>query len=180
MSEITVDAQGRPVAPRNGDEAETLVGFLEWLRATIEWKTAGLSDEQLRVPLAPSAMTLGGMLKHLAFVEDHWFGHTIARADRMEPFGTADWEADEDFEWNSAAADSGSDLRTLWGEAVARSRKLTARLLDLQPAALDAQHGEGNHRASLRWILTHMIEEYARHAGHVDLLRENLDGLTGD
>lgn len=180
MSDIMIDEQGRPEPPASAGEAGTLLGFLEWLRGTIAWKTDGLTDAQLRHSLPPTSMTLGGMLKHLAFVEDYWFNHTIGRGEPIEPFNSADWDADEDFDWNSAAHDGGDELRALWRTAMDRSRTLVNGLIEYQPGAMEAVHGPEGHRYSLRWILTHMVEEYARHAGHADLLRESIDGLTGE
>lgn len=95
---------------------------------------------------------------------------------------SVDWDADPDWDWHSAADDSAEDLRTLWREPVERSRAVAERLLADGPAALDAVHPAwgGRGHVSLRWILTHMIEEYARHNGHADLLREQVDGQTGE
>lgn len=175
-----IDEQGRPEPPMAADETGTLLGFLEFQRATFAWKCADLTDEQLRASTAASPMTLGGMLKHLAFVEDYWFNHTIGRGEPIEPFNSADWDADEDFDWNSAAHDGGDELRALWRTAMDRSRTLVNGLIEYQPGAMEAVHGPEGRRYSLRWILTHMVEEYARHAGHADLLRESIDGLTGE
>lgn len=178
-----IDEVGRPEPPGVAGEAETLLGFLEFLRATFEWKTSGLTDEQLRVSLPPSTMTLGGMLGHLAFVEDYWFSLNVGRVAPVEPFGSADWDADPDFDWHLAADTSGADLRALWEQCVERSRLLVAEALgDEGAAALDREvtrYGSDDV-VTLRWILVHMVEEYARHCGHADLIREAIDGLTGE
>jgi len=201
MSEIEVDEQGRPRPPREGDEASTLVGFLEHHRATFAWRCSGLDDDQLRTALPPTAMTLGGMLKHLAYVEDYWFTQVVAGLPAPAPWADADWDADPDWEWHSAAADSGDELRTLWAERVERSRDVVTGLLGVvgddgggdngsgsgagggarRTAALAVVHPGvgGRPGVSLRWVLVHLVEEYARHNGHADLLRESLDGRTG-
>ena len=130
----------------------------------------------------PSEMTLGGLLKHLAFVEFFWFEVTAHGTPASEPWVSVDWDADPDWDWHSAAEDSAEDLRALWRESVERSRAVVERLLEAGPAALDATHPAwgGREQVSLRWILTHMIEEYARHNGHADPLREQIDGQVGE
>src|SRR3984957_13606333 len=121
MGEVTADEHGRPWPPFDGDEVATLLGFLDYQRATLEWKCRGLSDEQLRAVLPPSPMTLGGLLKHLACVEDSWFTDVVAGEPLPEPWASVDFEADPDWTWHSAAADSGVALRALWAEGVNRS-----------------------------------------------------------
>lgn len=169
------------------DETATLRAYLGYHRDTLRWKTAGLTAAQLRTPLPPSTMTLGGLLKHLAYVESQWFAVVLDGGDARPPFDTVDWAADPDWEWHSAAADDPADLRALFDDAVAASDRALDRLLGGAPspaAGLDVlsvredRHGGG--RFSLRWVLVHLIEEYARHNGHADLLREALDGATGE
>jgi uncharacterized damage-inducible protein DinB len=177
------DEYGRPEPPYEGGEVATLLGFLDYQRATLEWKCRGLSDEQLRVTLGPSAMTLGGLLKHLACVEDSWFTETVAGEPLPEPWASVDFEADPDWLWHTAASDSGEYLRTLWAERVSWSRAVVqAQLSRGEVAALSEPHAAWGHEdpVSLRWILVHMIEEYARHNGHADLMRESIDGQMGD
>lgn len=176
-----VDEQGRPEPPTAAGEVETLVGFLDYLRATLEWKCAGLDAAGLAATTSSSTMTLGGMLKHLAYVEDHWFSRTLHGREPEVPWDTVDWAADYDWDWNSAADDTPDQLRSLWRDAVQRSRSLATKALD--DGGLDQlaqrSRSDGN-TPSLRWILVHMIEEYARHCGHADLLRESIDGQTGE
>lgn len=168
--------------PHQADEITTLRSFLDYYRGTIRVKTDGLDHEQLGVALAPSDMTLGGLLKHLAFVETWWFVEVLDGHEPTEPFGSADWEADEDWDWHSAASDSPDDLRGLFNTSVARSDQV----LDgaLARGGLDLLSVGKSHRTkepfALRWILVHMIEEYARHAGHADLIRQSIDGQVGD
>jgi uncharacterized damage-inducible protein DinB len=183
MSEEWIDQHGRPMPPQESGEAATLTGFLDYQRATLEWKCRGLSDDQIRVALPPTSMTLGGMLKHLALVEDLWFTEVAGHEPLPEPWASADTDADPDWEWHSAAGDSGDDLRALWADRVSRSRAVVqAQLSQGEAAALSVIHPAwgGQGRVSLRWVLTHMIEEYARHNGHADLIRESIDGETGE
>lgn len=179
MTEL--DGQGRPEPPLAGDEAATLLGFLDYQRATLAWKCSGLDAAGLRATVAPSLMTLGGLLKHLAYVEEDWFSRWLHGRDRQHPWNTVDWKADPDWEWHSATQDSPEQLRNLWQETVSRSRSLTAEAMaDGGLDRLAARTWPDGRAPSLRWIVVHMIEEYARHNGHADLLRESVDGLTGE
>ena len=176
-----IDDHGRPQPPEAAGEAETLQGFLDYQRSTFAWKTAGLDAAGLNTTVAASSMTLGGMMKHLALVEDYWFSQWLHDRDTVPPFDTADWDADPDWEWHSATADTPEQLRTLWQDSVSRSRDRVAEALThggLDQLAL-RKDNDGNS-PSLRWILCHMIEEYARHNGHADLIREAVDGETGE
>lgn len=179
-----IDEHGRPEPPFHGSETATLLGFLDFQRTTLAWRTDGLDDAALarRLDGHPSEMTLGGLLKHLAFVEFFWFEVTAHGTPASEPWVSVDWDADPDWDWHSAAEDSAENLRALWRESVERSRAVVERLLEAGPAALDATHPAwgGREQVSLRWILTHMIEEYARHNGHADPLREQIDGQVGE
>ncbi|MGC5166645.1 DinB family protein [Luteimicrobium sp. DT211] len=168
--------------PLQAGEAETLLGFLAYHRDTLRWKTSGLDAVDLRRPLAPSSMTLGGLLKHLAYVEDNWWRVVWLGSEPSEPWAAVDWSQDRDWEWHSAAADSPEELRAGFDAAVARSDAIVAAALasgglDATSAGADRHTGE---RFTLRWIVVHLVEEYARHNGHADLLRENVDGLVGE
>lgn len=176
-----VDEHGRPEPPPAGDEAATLLGFLDYQRATFAWKCAGLDAAGLRATVGGSSMTLGGMLKHLAYVEESWFSRSLHGSDRQPPWNAVDWAADPDWEWHSAAADTPEQLVALWERAVARSRHLVAEArADGGLDRLARQAWSDGRAPSLRWILVHMIEEYARHNGHADLIRESVDGSTGE
>jgi uncharacterized damage-inducible protein DinB len=172
-----LDEHGRPEPPLAADEVATLVGYLEWQRATFAWKTDGADVDALRAKVGASEMTLGGLLKHLAYVEDHWCSIALHGNPPAPPWDTVDWSADHDWDWHSAASDPPEELRALWRSTVERSRQqvdtaLAAGGVDqLVPQVL----GDGR-QPSLRWILVHLIEEYARHNGHADLLREAADG----
>ena len=176
-----LDEHGRPEPPLAADETATLLGFLDYQRATLAWKAGSVNPAGLRATVGASSMTLGGMLKHLAYVEDDWFGRWLHGRDRDPPWDTVDWAADPDWEWHSAAEDSPEQLFTLWRAAVVRSRSRVAEALADGGLERPARRSWPARRASsLRWILVHMIEEYARHNGHADLLRESVDGLTGE
>jgi uncharacterized damage-inducible protein DinB len=176
-----IDDQGRPEPPVEGDEVATLLGFLDFQRATLEWKTRGLDAAGLRATVGASSMTLGGLLKHMALVEDGWFSRFLFDRDRQPPFDAVDWAADPDWEWRTAADDTPEELRAMWKGAVERSHALVADALAVGGLDQSARRAwpDGRH-PSLRWIVVHMIEEYARHNGHADLIRESVDGETGE
>ncbi|MGZ0151532.1 DinB family protein [Kribbella sp. WER1] len=169
---------GPPVA---GSEADTLIGALERNRRTFAWKCGGLDSAGLNKAYPPSTVTLGGLLKHLALVEDEYFTHRLLGQEYGAPWDAVDWDADPDWEWRSAADDSPAELMSLWEASVERSRAAVAEVLahgDVdQPSAWKDRNGESH---SLRRILVDLIEEYARHTGHADLIRESIDGLTGE
>jgi uncharacterized damage-inducible protein DinB len=176
-----VDEHGRPEPPLAADETATLLGFLDYQRATLAWKCAGLDAAGLRATVGASSMTLGGLLKHMALVEDNWFSRSLHGQDRQPPWDTVDWKSDPDWEWHSAAEDSPEQLFALWQDAVARSQSLFGEALaggGLEQLAV--RTWPDGRAPNLRWILVHMIEEYARHNGHADLLRESVDGATGE
>jgi uncharacterized damage-inducible protein DinB len=180
MSSI-LDEHGRPEPPQAADETSTILGFLDYQRATLAWKCAGLDTAGLTATVAASSMTLGGLLKHLAYVEDNWFSRSLHGRDKAPPWDTVDWKADPDWDWHSAAEDTPAQLHALWQDAVARSRSLVMEALaDGGLDRLARRTWPSGDAPSLRWILLHMIEEYARHNGHADLLRESVDGLTGE
>jgi uncharacterized damage-inducible protein DinB len=172
-----IDDHGRPEPPLDASEIDTLVGFLEYQRATFAWKCDGLDAAGLAASTAASSMTLGGMMKHLSFVEDHWFSRFLHDKPRVEPWASVDWKADQDWDWHSAADDTPEQLRAMWDATVARSRSSVTDALTIGgPEQLAKKAWPDGSRPSLRWILCHMIEEYARHNGHADLLREAVDG----
>ena len=155
-----------------------LEGYLDAYRALAVRKTAGLNREQLATSLAPSTLTLGGSLKHLALVEDDWFYSDVAGNDLPEPWASVSEAVPVDWAWTSAANDSPEELLELFETACARSRAACAAVTSLDTMSVKTdRHGEP---WSLRWIYIHMIEEYARHVGHADLIRESIDGTTGD
>ena len=168
--------------PLRADEAATLRGYLDFHRDTLRLKTDGLSREQLGATHAPSPMTLGGMVKHLALVEDHWFGVILHGEEQAELWRDIDWDGDPDWEWRTGSTDDPAELRALFDDACATAdsrieRALANGGLDHESVG-ESRRGEGHF--SLRWIIVHMIEEYARHNGHADLIRESIDGETGE
>ena len=167
----------RPRAPYVGDERTLLTGFLDWHRATLRQKAGGLDAEQLGRTLPPSDLTLGGMVKHLAFVEDWWFG-AVLQGVQGEPWASVDWDADDDWDWHSAADDTPEQLWRLHDDAVRRSDEAVRASESLDRIA-ERRTERTDQQISLRWILVHMIEEYARHNGHADLIRQSIDGQVG-
>ena len=177
----------RPVTrvdpPLRAGEAETLLAFLDYHRDTLRMKVAGLDDEQLGRTLGPSTMTLGGLVRHLTLVEDSWFSVVLAGNDPAPPWDGVDWDADRDWEWHHAGDLGAAELMAAYDETVTRVDGCIAAALEKDgPAALSAKPArrEGAGHFSLRWMLLHMIEEYARHNGHADLLRESIDGEVGE
>jgi uncharacterized damage-inducible protein DinB len=165
----------------HGDELTLLSQFLDFHRATLVQKVADLSAEQLRSRAVPSSeITLAGMLKHLALVEDDWFQTSLFGRNDIEPWASAPFDDDRDGDWHSALEDPPEYLLGLYDDACARSRAAVAEAgSDLDRVSVEADRSTGGH-FSLRWILIHMVEETARHNGHVDLLREAIDGSTGE
>lgn len=167
--------------PLAGSEVEHLTGALDRLRTTFRWKAGGLDAVGLGARLGPSALTLGGLLKHLAACEDFIFTTKL----RGEPMGSPWSEMDQDgmanWHFRSAADDSPQTLYALWDGAVARSRATLAAAVS--DGGLDQQAHvtapDGRH-ASLRRLVFDLLEEYGRHTGHADLLRESVDGLVGE
>ena len=166
--------------PDFGPEASQLAAFLDFQRETVLLKCEGLTGEQLgRAPLAASDLTLGGLLNHLALVEDSWFRVDFLGEEPAPPWAGVDWEGDPDWEFRTAAETDPEELRERYRSACERSRAVvrSAGDLDRRSVAVSKRTGE---RFDLRWILLHMIEETARHAGHADLLREAIDGVVGE
>jgi hypothetical protein len=176
-----LNERGNPEPPIAGDEVETLLGSLERQRQTLLWKCAGLDAAGLKTTVGASAITLGGLLKHLATAENHKFVVMLLDSDPGPPWSTADWDDDPDWDWHSAVSDSPEELMSLWRGAVARSRAIVADALDRGgldfPAAYTTPDGES---PSLRRLIIDLIEEYARHVGHADLIRESIDGVVGE
>jgi uncharacterized damage-inducible protein DinB len=164
----------RLTGPMLGDEKATLVEFLRGNRLTLQLKCEGLDAEQLaRRAVAPSTLSLLGLLRHLAEVERTWFRRRLARQDVPRLYQT---EQDPDADFNGAAADPAlvEDAWARWREEVAFAEAFVAEHDDL---TITCQGRDGE--LSLREVLVHMVEEYARHNGHADLLRERVDGRVG-
>ena len=165
--------------PLAASEVEHLTGALDRLRATFRWKADGLDAAGLATRVGASALTLGSLLKHLAFVEDYTFTVKLRGAPLGDP-----WPAvDDPHEWafTSAADDSPAGLYSTWDAAVHRSRtRLAEALADGGLDQLVRIHDSDGRHASLRRLVCDLIEEYGRHTGHADLLRESVDGRTGE
>jgi len=151
-------------------EREVLESFLDDLRDTILWKQEGLTREQALRSLVPSGTSLLGIVKHLAFVERYWFQDRFAGRDVAFPWS----EQDPDADWRVEEWESPEGVADFYRSETAQSRAVQA-----DAPGPDALSSRGRP-VSLRWVLVHMIEETARHAGHADLLREAADGATGD
>jgi hypothetical protein len=167
--------------PFAGTEAEHLVGALDRLRTTFRWKADDLDPAGLRTRVGASSLTLGSLLKHLALVEDHTFGTKLSGQPLGAPWDAADWDSDQDWEFTSAANDTPEQLYTLWDRAVERSRaRLDAALADGGLDQLVHVSAPNGRHASLRRLVCDLIEEYGRHTGHADLIREAVDGRVGE
>ena len=169
---MTTDAPQRPEPPHIADEREQLTGFLDYQRGTVVWKSSGLTDEQARRSLVPSKLlTVAGLVRHLTLVEEWWFGNVIgAEPDRWDEA----IKADPDIDWKPGDTPVTELVADYQAQCEASRRHLAEHDLD---EVITAPNGK---RFTVRWVLTHMIEETARHAGHLDLLREMTDGLTGE
>ncbi|WP_067476023.1 DinB family protein [Nocardia amamiensis] len=155
-------------------ERETLTSVLEFHRETLARKCSGLTADQLRLrPVQPSRLSLLGLVRHLTDVELGWFTRILSGTDTPFMYWHADTPDGTDFDVDDA--DSDESLR-LWHSACARSRETADACESLDTFGVHRPTGD---RYSLRWILTHMIQEYARHNGHADLIRERIDGQTG-
>lgn len=163
-----VEGQGRPDPFPDQDRATMLLQYLERQRATFAWKTGGLDATQLRATHPPSVLTLGGMLKHLARFEDDMSHEWLAGQEQIAPWNAIDWATAHDWDWRSAKDDSPETLRAMWSDALDRSRMMFNKAIE--------QDGLSD---PILFVLLNLIEEYARHNGHADLIRESIDGLTG-
>jgi uncharacterized damage-inducible protein DinB len=162
------------------DERAMLHAYLDYHRATLVGKVQGLTQAQMTAQVIPSSsLTLAGLIKHLALVEDSWFTDRFAGLGEPEPWSEVDWDADPDWEFHTAVDDSPEELLALYDAACARSRAVFDAAPSLDDRSAATSRDSGDH-FSLRWILCHMIEETARHNGHADLLREAIDGHTGE
>lgn len=166
----------RRFPPLSASDREMLNGFLDYQRDTLEWKCSGLSADQLKeAASSPSPMTLLGLLRHMTVVEYHWFENVLL--DRRDHAGMYISGESPEADWSDLQSVSAEEVLRRWREACQASRENAASIASLDDAA--AREWD-NEPVTLRWITTHMIEEYARHNGHADLLRERIDGETGE
>jgi uncharacterized damage-inducible protein DinB len=175
MSETT------PSPAAASTEAETLLSILERNRRTFAWKTSELDETGLRATTAASSMTLGGLVKHVALVEADWLAVKLAGRDYGSPWDTVDFDADPDWDWRTGALDSPAETYALWRAAVQRSREIVAKVIEERGLDGAASFTWPDGRTpTVRMMLLDMIEEYARHTGHADILREAVDGRVGE
>jgi uncharacterized damage-inducible protein DinB len=156
------------------DERTMLVAWLEYQRATLDYKCDGLTDDQLRMrSVPPSAMSLLGLVRHMAEVELNWFRFWLAGEPPNPRYA-------DDEEWNVDGVDAAEGF-DYWRSECAHSREVLATFDSLDAVGANQPNDSNpNSGFSVRWVMVHMIEEYARHNGHADLLRELIDGATGD
>jgi uncharacterized damage-inducible protein DinB len=165
--EVSMTHEPREGVPRNGAEQETLIAMLDWLRMALYDKLDGVEEEAARRRLVPSETTLLGLVKHTAIVEATWFRYRFLGEE--DPYGE-----DEGFELDDS--DDVTSVLALYRTECDKSRAAIREAAPDDPAARDLNGRTYN----LRYILIHMIEETARHAGHADILREQIDGSTGE
>ncbi|MFF1480416.1 DinB family protein [Streptomyces sp. NPDC058301] len=170
----TTETPERQQPALDADELSMLVGWLEYHRETLALKCAGLTDEQLRTAsMPPSGLTLMGLMRHMSEVEQHWFGNVFG-GEQGAPHYYTDEDPDGDF--HPGPEDTFEEALATWRGEIAKARAhAEGHALD----DLSTGTSRGGQHFNLRWIYTHMIEEYARHNGHADLLREGVDGTTG-
>jgi uncharacterized damage-inducible protein DinB len=175
------DSAATPDRTRTRTEAEALTAVLERNRRTFAWKTADLDQQGLAARTAASTMTLGGLVMHVALVEADWLAVKLAGESYGAPWDGVDFDADPDWEWRTGATDTPQDVYAVWKAAVERSRALVAAVIEERgldgPASVTWPDGR---TPTVRDMILDMIEEYARHTGHADLLREAVDGRIGE
>jgi hypothetical protein len=170
-----------PEPPVAGDEVSTLIGSLERQRATFAWKAGGLDAEGLQVSVGASSVTLGGLLKHLAMVENYYFSVRLFGREPSSPFKEVDWETNPNWDWTWTREDTPDALYDLWQSNVDASRRsVTEALAEGGLNRLMAVKWPDGRSPSLRRTFVDLIEEYARHVGHADLIRESVDGVVGE
>jgi len=172
------EAPELPTLDEAAGERTTLVEMLDYYRAVVVRKVWGLTDTQLATTIAPSDLTLGGLLLHLALVEDDWLDHRFLGNAEVEPWASAPWEDDRDWEHHIAASWSAAEILSQYRQSVARSRAVVSGASSLDALGVIGKSDGTNF--NLRWILVHLVEEYARHCGHADFIRQGIDGATGD
>ncbi len=172
MMTSTAPPDTRREPPETGDERAMLAGFLDFHRETLRWKCAGLTDEQLKTySVRSSALTLLGLVRHITEVERWWFHRFFGEI--AEPVYFTDDRVNDDFDALDCVP--AAEVFARWDAEVDRIRR------DIAAVPLDAELTDRRGKAfSLRWVYVHMIEEYARHNGHADLIREGIDGVTGE
>jgi len=159
-----------------GDERAALTTTLDRHRAVVVRKARGLTDDQARGTALPSGTSIWGLLSHLTYVERWWFSTVVAEAEPAFPFTWDEWDADPDVDWRGAHFGSLAEVVAEYEAECARSNAVLAAA-DLDTVVTPR---DGREPRSVRWVALHMVEEIARHAGHADIVRELIDGATGD
>lgn len=178
---MTVDRYPPWEPPFAGSESAHLLGSLDRLRATFRWKADGLDHDGLRATMPSSTLTVAGLLKHLAAQEDYAAAVKIAGAPMPSVWDANDWDRDDDWELNSAVDDAPEVLYARYDDAVIRSRSTVAAAL--AERGLDGDSAvrlDDGSPVSVRRVLFDLLEEYGRHTGHLDLVREAVDGRVGE
>lgn len=161
----------RRLPPYNGGEAAQVLSYLDWQRATVHIKAAGLSDaDSHRSTIRSPLMTFAGIVSHLRWVERYWFSEVLGGVPHEAPYT----KENPDGDFIVAADRSLAELLDEYAAECAASRAVVARL------DLETEVPHRDYTLSVRWVVLHMIEETARHAGHLDIVRENLDGVVGE
>lgn len=167
--------------PFAGTEVDHLLGSLNRLRTTFRWKADGLDGAGLKARIPSSDLSLGGLLKHLATVEDDITTSRLVGGLPGGPWVELGWRGGNDWTFETAVDDDPDTLYAFWDDAVERSRaRVDAALAEGGPDQLVEQSDGNDHHASLRRLLFDLLEEYGRHTGHADLLREAVDGRVGE
>jgi len=159
---------------RMAGEVQVLTDMLEWYRSAAVRKVSGISEANAHTSPVASGTSIAGLLKHLALVEDSWFTDRFAGAPEPEPWASAPWDDDADWEFHSSVTDSVGDLVALYQQACERSRHAAAG------RGLEDRAAKSSREFTLRFAYVHLIEETSRHVGHIDILREFLDGTVGE
>ena len=172
---VDLEKDPRTEGPAVGDERTLLTASLRWQRETLQLKCGGLDAEQLaRRSVEPSTMSLLGLVRHMAEIERGWFREVMAGQQTPRHYCSDD-NRDGDFDGAVAESDVVAEAFRTWQDEIAFADTFVAEAPDLDVTGVDPYLGE----VSLRWVLIHMIDEYARHNGHADLLRERIDGAIG-
>ena len=170
-----------PLPPVTADERTTLTEFLDYFRSVLLRKADGLNDSQARMQVGVSQMDMLGLIRHMAGVERWWFSQAFIGSEEPDVWPSDD---DEDADWHHGPNDTLAEALAAMHEEIAKARGIVAATdsleqvtaIDVGPSDNPARFG----RRSLRWVMVHMIEEYARHCGHADVIREAIDGAVGD
>jgi uncharacterized damage-inducible protein DinB len=171
MFSVADGTDPRVVPPGRAGERDTLAAFLDWQRETLWLKCSGLDATGLAArSVPPSELSLLGLLRHLAEAERHWFRRVLAGEPVGGAFGEDSWAG------AVAEADVVARARATWRAETDYARRFVAAAPSLDITGEESEYGT----VSLRWVLVHLVEEYARHNGHADLLRERIDGAVGE